>query len=265
MNPAQVCFEGRTCVVAMRYMYHFLHHAIRLKTKSSTVACLNIGGMIHTKSIIIPSVTRRPGSAQASFQERAAQANDRHTNHQVTDTRPSHLRPSYTTSSTADIEKYTMPTTTYESLPSSVLAYKRANHLGRFDASLPSAEAQAQARSEREAEERGIKLGARCRLLSAHPIASTRGPGANTGMSTADEDDRRGTVRYLGAIPELPGIGVWVGIALDEPVGRNDGSVKGGKRYFECGASCGVFVRPERVEVGDFPVLDELGEEMEEI
>lgn len=53
-------------------------------------------------------------------------------------------------------------------------------------------------------------------------------------------------------------------MALDEPTGRNDGSV-GGQRYFEAGANCGVFVRPERVEVGDFDVLDELGEEMEEI
>lgn len=152
-----------------------------------------------------------------------------------------------------------MPTQTYESLPTTVLAYKRANHLGRFDPDLPSAEAQAHARSVREAEERRITVDKRCRLLSAGTIHSKSATG-NPG-----DDDRRGTVRYLGEIPELPGPGVWVGIALDEPVGRNDGTVKGGKRYFECGASCGVFVRPERVEVGDFSVLDELGEDMEEI
>lgn len=77
-------------------------------------------------------------------------------------------------------------------------------------------------------------------------------------------DGRRGTVAYVGDVEGIPGVGAWVGVALDEPTGRNDGSV-GGKRYFECKGNCGVFVRPERVEVGEFEVLDELGEEMEEM
>jgi hypothetical protein len=54
--------------------------------------------------------------------------------------------------------------------------------------------------------------------------------------------------------------------------GREERGLDGGKagrrvRYFECAPRHGVFVRPERVEVGDFAVLDELGddEDMEEI
>lgn len=69
---------------------------------------------------------------------------------------------------------------------------------------------------------------------------------------------------YTGLVPEIPGIGAWVGVTLDEPTGKNDGSVKG-KRYFQCGNGCGVFVRPERCEAGDFPVLDEFDEDLEEM
>jgi hypothetical protein len=79
-----------------------------------------------------------------------------------------------------------------------------------------------------------------------------------------ESDARRGTISYIGKVPEIPGLGSWIGVTLDEPTGKNDGSVKG-NRYFECSTNCGVFVRPERCEAGEFPPLDLGDEDMEEL
>lgn len=75
---------------------------------------------------------------------------------------------------------------------------------------------------------------------------------------------------FVGTVAALPGVegAKWVGVRLDEPVGKNDGTV-GGKRYFDAPKNCGVFLRGERVECGEFPEHDELDgladEDMEEI
>ncbi|KAH0173140.1 hypothetical protein KCU67_g1417, partial [Aureobasidium melanogenum] len=164
----------------------------------------------------------------------------------VADTRPAGLRANYTDVSA--VEKYEMPPDEYESRTDSVLHWKKTHQLGRFDPDAPSIEQQKISSIEREIEERGIKLDVRCRLLAANQSESSL--------------ERRGTVKYIGPVPEIPGIGAWVGIALDEPTGKNDGTVKG-TRYFQCGANCGVIVRPERVEVGDFDVIDEFGSDEE--
>ena len=65
---------------------------------------------------------------------------------------------------------------------------------------------------------------------------------------------RRGTVRWVGVLEEGSATrgGYWVGVALDEPTGKNDGSFNG-NRLFECAANYGVFVRGENVQIGDFP------------
>ena len=40
--------------------------------------------------------------------------------------------------------------------------------------------------------------------------------------------------------------GTWIGVAIDEARGKNDGSVKG-HRYFQCEKKHGLFTKPENV------------------
>jgi len=128
-----------------------------------------------------------------------------------------------------------------------VLAWKKKQHLGRFDPSAPSSEDRDNAKIqeyEKEIEVRGITVGKRCRL--------------------GENDSKRGEVMYVGEVNEVPGVGKWIGVRLDEPAGKNDGSLNG-KRYWGedvegGGPKYGVFVRPERVEIGDWPVLNVLDE-----
>lgn len=139
-----------------------------------------------------------------------------------------------------------MPEEEYAKKSDSVLAWKKAQKLGRFDPNAPSHEQAKIASFAEEVQNRGIEKGKRCRV------------GGN--------DNRRGVVKYVGEVPEIPGgSGAWVGVHLDEPVGKNDGSISG-KRYWGEASELkhGVIVRPERVEVGDWPPMDDL-EDMEEI
>jgi len=55
-----------------------------------------------------------------------------------------------------------------------------------------------------------------------------------------------GTVRYVGETGFKPG--EWVGVQLDEPIGKHDGSVNG-QLYFKCPDRFGLFTRPDKVEV----------------
>ena len=79
-------------------------------------------------------------------------------------------------------------------------------------------------------------------------------------------------MRFFGKTKFAKGEGVWVGIEYDEPMGKNDGSSVTflfpsqsiakeylppsiqSERYFTCRPNYGVFVRPEKVQIGDFPV-----------
>lgn len=154
-----------------------------------------------------------------------------------------------------------MPESQYEQLSDSVLAWKKRQKLGRFNPDTKTVDDLVEERGQKdvkEVEERNIRVGLRCRV--------------------GQDDARRGFVRFVGPIEGLGGEReagyVWVGVELDEPVGRNDGTVKihgpAGKeetrRVFDCKAKYGLLVRPEKIETGNWPVLDDLiDEDMEEI
>ncbi|KAH9851860.1 CAP Gly-rich domain-containing protein [Lenzites betulinus] len=137
---------------------------------------------------------------------------------------------------TSQVDKFELSKEEYAQRQDTVLAYKQRNRIGRF-ADKPAEEPV-------EAKPVDISVGARCEV-----------------ESTEDDFRKRGTVRFVG--PTEFAKGTWIGIEYDEPIGKNDGSVKG-KKYFECPPNCGVFVKPERVKVGDFPV-EEIDFEDEEM
>lgn len=117
----------------------------------------------------------------------------------------------------------------------SVLAYKQRHKVGRFadkSESTPTPTLTVD-----------IPIGSRCEVESTEP-----------GLH------KRGTVRYVGPTDFGNSGGVWIGIEYDEPMGKNDGSVEG-KRYFTCAPRFGVFVRADKVRVGDYPVEDPFEDE----
>jgi len=73
---------------------------------------------------------------------------------------------------------------------------------------------------------------------------------------------KRGRVMFNGKVHFKPG--TWIGVEYDEPVGKNNGSVDG-TEYFVCKDKYGAFLRPSNVNSGDYPVIDELELELDEI
>lgn len=64
------------------------------------------------------------------------------------------------------------------------------------------------------------------------------------GQTVETSSARRGVVRYIGEVAGKDG--VWAGLQLATPTGKNDGSVRG-DRYFDCPPLHGVFVRVEDI------------------
>ncbi|KAA0062753.1 tubulin-folding cofactor B isoform X1 [Cucumis melo var. makuwa] len=59
--------------------------------------------------------------------------------------------------------------------------------------------------------------------------------------------EKRGVVKFVGRAESLAP-GFWVGVQYDEPLGKNDGTVKG-IHYFDCSPLHGAMVRPDKVKV----------------
>jgi tubulin-folding cofactor B len=138
------------------------------------------------------------------------------------------LNPSFDYNDTSKVQKMEMADDEYDQLPNSVRQFKKNMKLGRFSDNAKTWEEEA----------RAIPLDSRCLVVN-------------------DELEKRGQVKYVGNLDKK--FGYFIGVCLDEPLGKNNGSVNG-KRYFECMNNHGVFVRPNSVIVGDYPMEDLLEE-----
>ncbi|XP_050676576.1 dynactin subunit 1 isoform X2 [Leptidea sinapis] len=77
--------------------------------------------------------------------------------------------------------------------------------------------------------------------------------------------DVKGTVAYVG-YPTFAS-GKWIGINLDEPKGKNNGTVRG-HFYFECEENCGMFVRQTQLQLldaDDNPMETPMSASMEDV
>lgn len=62
----------------------------------------------------------------------------------------------------------------------------------------------------------------------------------------------QGTVQFVG--PTSFASGIWVGVKLDVPLGKNNGVVQG-VQYFQCLPLHGIFVRPQQLLIIVPPIL----------
>lgn len=65
-------------------------------------------------------------------------------------------------------------------------------------------------------------------------------------VSTNSVMNKPGFIKYMG--PTKFAHGTWIGVELEQPFGKNDGSYKG-IRYFKCPENHGVFVRADKLSL----------------
>ena len=56
----------------------------------------------------------------------------------------------------------------------------------------------------------------------------------------------RGTIRFVGTTKFAEGL--WYGIELEQPIGKNNGTIQG-ESYFSCGENMGMFVRRMHIDM----------------
>lgn len=91
-------------------------------------------------------------------------------------------------------------------------------------------------------------------LLIVAGAKAVTSPTSNTAQDAASDftvgervwvnGNKPGYVQFIGGTQFAPG--QWAGIVLDEPIGKNDGSVAG-VRYFQCEDLRGIFTRPSKL------------------
>ncbi|CEM33406.1 unnamed protein product [Vitrella brassicaformis CCMP3155] len=150
----------------------------------------------------------------------------------IDDTDPNSLSKGGGLEHTEMVAKYTMSDEDYAKRSGTMREFK-----ARMQAARPELFSQGDASSEEPAESLE-------QLKQDYPVDS---------RCEVQPGGRRGRVAYVGQVEG--GTGNYIGVELDEPQGKNDGT-KNGKRYFDCRPNYGCFVRRDKVAVGDFPPID---------
>ncbi|KAM7368629.1 hypothetical protein PAMP_012949 [Pampus punctatissimus] len=96
------------------------------------------------------------------------------------------------------------------------------------------------------------------------PVPPEKTPGSTpegsaefqTGERVWVNGNKPGYVQFIGGTQFAPG--QWAGIVLDEPIGKNDGSVAG-VRYFQCEDGKGIFTRPSKLSKTALPEMEANG------
>ena len=155
------------------------------------------------------------------------------------DTNPMSISRNGALENTNLVDKYVMTEETYDQRQNTLRSWKRKEQITSYaqHAAEHAAKVQHGERSVAHCRHNDDDSGSRRR----HRLRCEIQPGG-----------RRGTVQWVGT---LENNGYYVGVALDEPVGKHDGVWKG-VRYFTASPRCGVFCRGSAVSVGDYPERD---------